>query len=313
MEEVKTAFEDESNDHDQGLFKFHQFVSTLFGLSIPNLFNYNGLSVLYILYAVLLIAALIMSYVLTLLWNSTTNYCVDKTCVMIHLVVVSSIICNVTSIVSTVFLHRRKLVVAVAELAVMNSVFDTNFASLIKDKKEGFSCWIVMSMVALHICVYITTAYAFFTCLTSNAFECLKLNPTKTVNFYMILITATNISYFAFVIHCHYKRLNYKLSYLVKATFKARNENKSVGTNTQFFMKTHDRLCDITDLLSNIFGIQMLWINIATILQCLYTLNMLLKMFYFRHDRQHEDIQDLFINVVWSILLVVSKLFCPKC
>lgn len=310
MEEVKTAFEEESNDHDQGPFKFHQFVSTVFGLSIPNLFNYNGLSVLYILYVILLIAALVMSYVLTILWKSTTNYCADKTCVIIHLVVVSSVICNLASIVSTVFLHRRKLVVAVAELAVMNLVFDTNFASLIKHKKGGFSCWIVMSMVALHICVCIITAYAFFTCITSNSFECLKHNPTKTVNFYMILITATNISYFAFVIHCHYKRLNYKLSYLVKATLKARKENKSVGTNTQFFMKTHDRLCDITDLLSNIFGIQLLWINIVTILQCLYTLNML-KMFYFQQG--HEDLQDVFINVAWSILLVVSKLVYPKC
>lgn len=268
-------------------FDFICILSSVFGFLVPNISNYNGLSVWYIIYVIFLLIFRISAIMYLLMHKINYVYktsLITVTIIDFTLYLLLSLI-DLYSSLSAIFLNRRKLVTFFRQLKEFDEIFEWKFGihSNAKSKSPQIVFFITSTVVIGNF------VYTFINrnniMKSENIFQC----GLQFLLFYSLCLIVVQIYHFIKSLEKRFQILNMKLFYFVTDFKVFQKYKKSLPSgmiqkillNVTDLCKIHDNLCDLIDLLNYTFGFQMLVIFTITIDTFLCNLNYLFK-FAFR-------------------------------
>ncbi|XP_044271280.1 putative gustatory receptor 28b [Tribolium madens] len=266
------------------IVKILQSVSEITALSVPDLFNYSGLSVIYIIYSTSLAFALVTLSVYTLYFKGIYIYknTLATVSILDSVAIASVTITNVLSISFAIIFRRRKIVLLVKNLKEIERVLN----SQINDKV----LIIVFGLLEIFLFSYIV--FESVSQIRTHGVFLYSLSVVMHVNIFLVSITVTQVQLFSTCVKQYFTFVNEKLA----TTMQYPPTSKVETIKMKFFLKTYDKLCDIIDLVSSSYGIQIACVTFIIIICLIESLNLLMK-FALRIEA---------IGDVWPTTLLIS-------
>lgn len=285
-------------------------ISELVGLSVPNLLNYKGLPVLYIVYVILLLCGLIFTCIESLIYKITNEYPNNLiTCTVLDMSFnLLMLLTNFVSLNWAIFIKRKQLVKFIKKL----KQFDESFEKKLNGIKTKY---IYRELILMHCVVLIYLSYGNYTILNYSELSyryylCINF----TVNFYFVTVTVLQVYYFAACLKVRLYILNEKVDHFryyanVFARFQKNLKPVEILNDSESFLeflKCHNALCTMINLLNNCYGWQIFCIILTTIIAFLNTINICLKYLLGTYE-----LDGSFGNVVFTsgMFLVIMYLF----
>lgn len=259
-------------------------ISELVGLSVPNILNYSGLPVLYLIYVLLLLSGLLFTSIETLKYKILFEYKNYLSTVIVldfsyNLLLLT---CNVLSLIQATFIKRRNFVNFFKKLNEFDNYFHKDFGTI-----QCRARFFYFELIVTHL---ISIAYLIY----GNYYVSYKINEFIyyycfhfTINIYLITITILQIYYYVASVNERLYNINIKSQYfinqykLMKKFTKNLKGTKFVGSiDFSVYLKSHDNLCDLFDLLSSAFGWQIFIIFLINGLTFLRSINVCLKYLF---------------------------------
>lgn len=270
--------------------KIIQKIATVLGFSVPNLYNYRGLSGYFLIYAILLCIILICTTALSLYGRFVKTYINDVLSTVILTDVffyLAPITTYTVSIIWTILFRRRDLLRFVRALRDLEKSLNTKFYFEYKyNENKLFSYFILFESF---ICSYIFYAILHISIIDFQI-KVLLFN----LNFFLSIFSMSiicmqiaqhmiNLRYmFKFLNRKLYKTINYysndKPLNIIGDEFLKSGSPKPNYVEMNFFLKKYDILCDLVDLFAKVYGLQMLFITLTITVMIIRNLNMTLKV-----------------------------------
>lgn len=285
-----------------------QKILETFCLSVPNLYNYKGLPVWYIFYAVLFLLFLNASYIWQINTRLQTYFLkIPKTAAALEGISFTGMtFTNTLSIVLAIFLRRKHIVKLVKELKEAENFFYEKFGAV--DNKENT---FIMMFVATHICYLV---YFILDCsVYVSAFGLGGISSyfMTYFNIYMLCLSVLQICSYALNIKYRVQELNDKMREVISAgitSFANDESNRETVENLRIFMKIFDRLCDAIETINECFGIQIVLIVCNSVAFIIIGLNLCFKIILKKTEFSGRTPYMIFVNVWCSLLFVVSTI-----
>lgn len=284
-------------------------ISELVGLSVPNLLNYKGLPVLYIIYVVLLLCGLIFTCTESLIYKITKEYPNNLiTCTVLDMsFYLLMLLTNFVSLNWAIFIKRKQLVKFFKKLKQFDENFEKNMNGI---KKRYF----YLEFILIHGLVLIYLSYGNYSILkyAETSYRC-YLCVNFTVNFYFVTVTVLQVYYFAACLKERLYILNEKVNhfrYYANVFARFQKNLKAVemlndSENFTKFLKRHDALCDMIDLLNNSYGWQIFFIILTAMVAFLNAINICLKYLLGTYELDEH----FGVVVVTSLIFLVNIVF----
>lgn len=297
---AKAAFQEENKNISENNVCLVETLGQLFCLSLPNLYNYNGLSVWYILYAVLFLIFLLVLLVYTLFYKLQNCYgSIDKTAIIDIIVMCFVTITNMVSVLCVIFCKRKKLVNAVKQTEEVNILLK------ISAKKENKVNRTSVLTAFLHILLLTSLSVTLIVYFLKLEDIFIMNYIIALVNLYMVIINSLHILNYSIKLGRIIENLNKKLLDVPSYMKKFKNSKKKPASSSAF-LKTQDQLCDITEMYNDVFEFPVLLTSCLCVLQTLQTLNLLLEVVLRNSISINITITDVVLSVLWSVVLCVS-------
>ncbi|XP_031335168.1 uncharacterized protein LOC116165040, partial [Photinus pyralis] len=182
------AFEERKPLQPDIILKFINGISQIFCLTIPNVYNYNGLSVWYLLYSLLLVSLLILILCWTVKSKLEDYYSfIDKTCALDLMVMVFYTVSNSVTIIGTVIFQRKNLVAAIRYIEDLGNLHEMPLIL-----KSCNDTKLFLALVGLlHTCIgaiLLTSIVLFYFGKINVIFSIIRF-----VNLYIVIITTLQI------------------------------------------------------------------------------------------------------------------------
>lgn len=290
------------------IVKFVQSLSQLCCVTLPNLFKYNGLAVLYIVYSGLFCIGLFSLCILTIYFkfNGIYSHSTVTVSILDGLSVFGSTIANIISILSAIFFSRRNLVQLVRRLQEMEKILNGKFTMVCQlDEKALFFQFLALTLLILVFIIYDSRNQ-----FNSGGFGCYKTAVLMHINIFILCMVVMQIQLYSTCIKQYFKFANDRLSTTMQYSL---NTPKSIvlvhGTiNMRFFLKMYDKICDIIELVNRSFGVQVVFICLLIITCLIKSLNLLMK-FALKMDAfgTSWDIPMLISDIYFSFVYIVLK------
>lgn len=279
-------------------------------LSVPNLYNYKGLPVWYILYTVLFIIFLNGAFIYQINNRFHTYFqTIPKTAAALEGISFTGMtLTNTLSIVLAIFSRRKHVVKLVKQLKEAENIFHETFGAV--DKKENK--FILMFLVT-HFCFLLyfimdCTVYisAFGLGGVSNYFM-------TYFNIYMLCLSVLQICSHALSIKYTLRNIYEKMQDIIGTgikDFANDQSNRESVENLRIFMKIFDRICDAIETINECFGIQIVLIVCNSVAFIIIGLNLCFKIILKRVEFSEKTPYMIFVSVWCSFLFVVSFIMC---
>lgn len=243
---------------EENSLKYLQTISSIFGLAIPNLYTYSGLSVWYILYSLLVITVMCAIFARALMsWINFFRVKVLGTIIVLNCMCLSIILAsNVVAILFAVFLKRKAMVKLVKQLKQIDKLTRENKWSFKTTK--GFT----KIFIALHACILLQVVMEATFYTSAFGLRSLVLALLTGSLMYIHMINVLQISSFPVRVKQRCLGLNEAFRQLTTSSQKAtqvQDVNK-VLDDTRLLLKIYDSLCDIFDFVSKCYGVQMIFV-----------------------------------------------------
>lgn len=297
-----TTKDEKTAPEDQKIFKILFDLSKFLGLSIPNLFNYNGVAVCFIIYSLAVCLALLGFSVLVIYSKLQTYYMyLIKTVVILDATIdIGAATTNILSIVIVVISSRRNIVNIIRNLKrIETSLFNkfplNNDNEIINHQQINVLLVTQLLILKLIIFAYVLFCGIFIVINEPSFLRILSLLIVY-VNILMISITVMQIHYYS----VNVRRL---IQILNKYLITVRPESLDVT----YFLKTYDKVCDIIDAISNSYGIQIMTLSCIIILVLIKSLNLMMKVVLQVETLSSSTKAFVLISDTWnSIIFIVS-------
>ncbi|EFA12700.1 gustatory receptor 89 [Tribolium castaneum] len=244
--------------------KILQTISAITALSVPDLFTYGGLPVIYILYSILIAFTLVALSVYTLYFKVIYFYknLLATVSILDSVTIASVTLTNVLSIFFAVIFRRRKIVSLVKNLQEIERVLNEKFQVSCEINEK--SLLIVFGLLETFLFSYI--AFDCVSQIRTHGFFLYSLSVVMHLNVFLVSITVSQVQLFSTCIKQYFSVVNEQLATTKVATIKMK-----------FFLQTYDKLCDIVDLVSDSYGIQIACVTFIIIICLIESLNLLMK------------------------------------
>ncbi|XP_018573106.1 uncharacterized protein LOC108912387 [Anoplophora glabripennis] len=259
--------------------KILQFLSTTIGLSVPNLFQYEGLSVLYAGYSLLLcllhLATQVYSFVIKYRFYSIISLTVTVLDVCVGFITLAA---NISCITCAIFLKRRKMVKLTGTLKIVEEQLQKKFHTF----AEYHDTSLLLQFIAFITLVFILTTY-YCTSLTRlavlNGLE-ISLMIANNLQTVPIAILIMQVHFCSTNVKCLFQLLHKNMQDTLQPTKNPTNDVSLIDhsiPDAVYFLKKYDVLCDSIDMMSEAFGPQIFFIVWAITVNILIGLNGILK------------------------------------
>lgn len=286
-------------------------ISELVGLSVPNILNYSGLPVLYLIYVLLLLSSLLFTSVQTLKYKILYEYenFLSTVIVLDFGFNLLLLLCNVLSLIQATFVKRRNYVSFFKKLNEFDNYFHKDFGAI-----QCRARFFYFEFVLTHLLCIAYLIYGNYYITTNEINEFVYYYCCHfTINIYLITITVLQIYYYVATVNERLYNVNVKSRYYINQyklmkKFAKNLKGRKFVENVDFsaYLKSHDNLCDLFDLLSSGFGWQIFFVLLISAVSFLRSTNVCLK-YLFGTFRMEEGFAFAFFATT-SIIFAVRKL-----
>lgn len=275
-------------------------------LSVPGLYNYNGLSVWYMCYTLLFLAVLNATYVWQMYLRIHTYFnFIPKTASVLESVSFTGLtFTNTLSVVVAIFLRRKSIVKLIKELKESEKLFQEKFGDM-ESKESVFS----VIFIATHVCAllyFVLDSYLY------KELRSLVAYYMTYFNVYMLCMSVLQICGYALDVKHKIQHVNTKMQELIGRgiLLKADNNgaNREAVENLKIFMKIFDRLCDVIEMINECFGVQIVLIVCNSVTFIIIGLNMCFKIVLRRALSLEKSITPLIFVQIWCALLFIVSI-----
>ncbi|KAF5275851.1 hypothetical protein FQR65_LT04089 [Abscondita terminalis] len=264
---TKVAFESHNKLKLNLWIKILDGISQLLCLTVPNLYNYNGLSVWYLLYSLTFVALLYFLLVWNVKLKIDSYYrIIDKTSTLDVLVMFSYSFINSFIILHTVFFRRKSLILGIRQLEELYNAF--NLSPYI-NKSKTFVIFGASSHLKFAAILVVVVSFHF---LRIEQLQAL-LHVHTLVNLYIIIINTLQIINYCHMLETLFYNLNKNLKFII--TKNKHDINKPV--KMEAMLKLHDKLCDAQHSFNDVLGLPIILLCGLVTLNCLQTINLILE------------------------------------
>ncbi|XP_063912666.1 uncharacterized protein LOC135129443 [Zophobas morio] len=257
-----------SSGHEQlsgkKIVRFLQPVCQVMGLTVPDLFNYCGLAVFYLIYSSLICILLFALCIYSLYFKVLHFYgnIILTAAILDAITAVGTTATTTVSILLAVVFQRRKIVKVFKDLMEIERMLNEKFECTCKLEDKGlliqFGC---LEFIILSYTIFESA----FRIQTHGLFR-YTWSVDRYLNLFMISLIVMQVQFISTVIKQYFGFVNDK------------NSNGKYGAvKTKFFLKIYDRLCDVIDLTSKSHGIQIAAISFIIIICLIQSMNLLMK------------------------------------
>lgn len=286
-------------------------ISELVGLSVPNILNYNGLPVLYLIYVLLLLSGLLFTSIQTLKYKILIEYenYLPTLVVLDFIYNCLLLLCNLLSLIYATFVKRRNFVAFFKKMKEFDEYFHVDFGAILCRSRYFYFEFILIHLISIAYIAY--GNYCISNKFSDNAFVyyyCFHF----TFNIYFLTITVLQVYYYSASVHerlynVTMKSKEYVHKYIIMKKFeKNLKGHKFVKSTCDFsiYLKSHDSLCDLFDLLSSSFGWQIFLIVLISAINFLTSINVCLK--YLLGALSMDD------GLTFAFFITTSAMFAVK-
>lgn len=264
---------------DKRIIKLLQRISQTIGLSVPDLYNYNGLAVWYIIYSILICLLLLGLCVYTLYCKCLYFYfdIIATVAILDSIAITSITLTNVISVLFTVIVRRRKIVQVVKHLKEIERTLNEKFDIVCQLNDRG----LFLQFISLEIMI---AAYVIFDSISEikgNDVFHYSWTVVMHLNIIMVSVSVMQVQIVSTCIKQYFRVVNERLGATMQYPVWRKGEkssNPKFGTvNMKFFLKLYDKLCDVIELTSKSHGIQIACISFIIIICLIESMNILMK------------------------------------
>lgn len=285
-----------------------QTILQILGLSVPNLLHYKGLSVWYILYIITLVTCIVFVYFWELNVRIHSYYQkILKTTVALESTSLTTMtIANVFSIISSVFLRRKQRITLIRELRIVKREFEEKFGCTYNNKKT-----LSLLFCLIHVVVVLYIIVDGTICQNTFGVRQLVSFLLTYYHIYMISLNVLQICTYATFIKGEFNCLNDMIYSTTLKAIKKHGDyetNRTNLTNMRYFLKTFDKLCDMVELVSKCFGLQIVFIVCISLVVIINGFNTSFKFLLSKATAPKMENMPyiVFANVWCSFMFVVS-------
>lgn len=286
-----------------------QLLATIFCLSPPNLFHYRGLPIIFLVYGITLCIAIIINevfYIYQILrmfdkygYNFILSQVLQLTCF------ISSTIFTVLSIVQPLIIKRKLLVRLTRSLKRL----ETELKDKCRETIAHNNNYLWIQLLTISCLILCGSVRAFLTMKNTNYLK-LRLQ-VYNIQMLSILIFILQIQLCTSKIRnmVVYLQRNIEEKIIPKTSrlFLNNDMDKPIRVEPIFFLRKFDDLCDIIDMVSDVFGFQIVAITTCIILNVLFGVSSVSEMIVGEANKVTNDITDCLQNVGNLILVTVSR------
>lgn len=280
--------------HNKKIIKIIQRISEIICLSVPDLYNYSGLPVIYIFYSILISLILVGLSIYTLYYKIFYFYrnIIITASILDSVTIISVTITNLISISFAIIFHRKKIVQIVKNLKEIEKVLNEKLDVKCQINDNG----LITSFILLEILIFSYIIFDTLSHIWTHGSFLYSLSIIMHVNIFLMSVTVTHVQLYATCIKQYFKIANNLLA--VKMQFEKNLSQKEKNGNVKmiFFLRTYDKLCDIIDLVNTSYGIQIACVTFVIIVCLIESMNVLMK-FALRIET---------MDGIWSITLLTA-------
>nr|XP_023023177.1 uncharacterized protein LOC111511394 [Leptinotarsa decemlineata] len=262
--------------------KLLQILSVSLGLSIPNLYVYEGLSIFYVIYSVLLCLVQTVTLIFNIVITTGNQYHLQplSTNILHTVALFLSTATNIISIIMTVTLKRRKMVKLAKTISTLEKQMQLKYQeTIIYDNNKLITKFLLFQSFIIGINLHQLYIYSglFNSSFWHVAVYCLSKSDVMSIS-----IIVSQVYFYCScikrIIQFTHENMVKKIR-PVKSTNFVDHELKDIfRIETDFFVKKYDMICDITDMVGDIFDTQIFFILICIVIEVLHGINNSLRV-----------------------------------
>lgn len=290
---------------ESNFLKYLQSIACIFGLAIPNLQFYRGLSVWYILYTVIVLASMVAIFIIAALkWIDLFQVQILGTIIILNCMCLAIMtFSNIVAILSAVIFKRKGIVHLVKIMKTVDKVMNAN--NWVMESNKNFA----RVFIGMHICIclQITMESAFYT----SAFGVSSLMNALLNGFLMYIHTINVLQISSFPLRINHRCISlYKVLHrLLTSTQKATQvqEFHKILHDTRTLLKIYDNICDMFEIVSRCFGVQMILVVCVSVIFIVKGFNTCIKYSLKKIHLAHKEHEYplLFINLCRCMTFIV--------
>ncbi|CAG9857522.1 unnamed protein product [Phyllotreta striolata] len=274
--------------------------SEIFAVTAPNLYDYEGASLLYVAYAIVvclsqLTASALSTYVH---WTKRSSGMSMTSNVLFTIVRLQLALTNVTSIVTLVLVKRRRLVGKTRRLGNVERTLQANFQRTIDYKPTVLTAQLGL-FIGLILCIGIFDVYVTASSLQYDAFDA-AIHSSYRLQVFIVALTTAQV-------RCCCARIQAAVEF---ANERMRDTLRTVAGEATFFLRRYDELCDAVDAVSDVYGAAMLMIVGCVVANLLAGSSALLKVLTVVRRDDALLLTSLFGIVEYAVISVMLAVPC---
>lgn len=298
-------------------------LSTIFGLLVPNVLNYTGLSVWYIFYVLVMFIfkISIFIYQMTLQFKYTYPYTLSTILVIDFTLNFILHITTLTSIGGAVFKNRKDFVKFFRILREFDEYFSNRFGNYDVEVVRNFN----LELFLVHFLLLAYYIYAYLTNICKASYFTVIICTSNFICIYYLAIVVLQIYYFTRILQYRFKVVNSKLADIIKDYLAFKKYEKSIPSVTMLqtsthlldVSKNHEKLCELVDIINKIYGIQITFIFALSIVAVIESVNFGLKLSFKILNINDVDMIENVILIFWTtaiflMFLIMVVMICDE-
>ncbi|RZC39611.1 uncharacterized protein BDFB_000669 [Asbolus verrucosus] len=305
---------------DKKIVKLLHRISQTLGLSIPNLYNYDGLAVCYLIYSFMICVILLGLCIYTLYVKIAHFYfgLIITAAILETISISGGTATNIISILSAVVLRRRKIVQAVKNIKEIEKALNEKFDVICQLDEKG----LFLQFICLEVLIVLYIIYDSTFKIVQHGFSHFSLAVIMYLNMFLISINVMQVQLVSTCMKQYFQMINERLSETMQypVTMMKTNETANSKFRTvkmKFFLKIYDKLCDVIDLVSKSYGIQIVFVAFIIIIGLIESMNLLMK-FALKMDSEELQLRVTFLiatlwkSVIYIIFGVMLAINCEQ-
>ena len=303
---------------EKKIVKLLQPICQVMGLATPDLFNYRGVAVFFILYSLLicLILLALCAYAIYFKMGYFYNQIIVTAAVLDITNTLGTTATTILCVLFSVTFRRKKIVQLVKNLKEIEKSLNEKFDVVCHLEDKGLLIQFVCLEIMVFTYIIFDTAFEIYI----NGALHYSWSIILHVNLFMISLIVVQVQFFSTTIKQYFAFMNDRLLLIRNCGGKWDPDCKFKTVNMKFFLKVYDKLCDVIDLVGTSYGIQIAAISFNIIMCLIGSLNLLMKFALgndlhvegWRYGLLAADTWNSIIYIVRLLLLLSSFLFVTR-
>lgn len=259
--------------------KLLQFVSTLLGLSVPKLYDYKGLSLLYLTYVVLIYLTVSPAYIWWPFMRAFSHKVVLSSKVLDILNVFVTFIANSTAVFRAILFKRKNIIILNLMLDDLEQQMEEKYQDSIRYDETD----ILVQLIVFFTCFFLMSIFDWYESnLNQSNYYIMIISSVTYLYICAILIIILQIHFYSTRIRCMLQYLHRKIYEEIRPVFVSSRLDtdyvmKYMSMESIFFIRKHDDMCDAINEVNNIYGYQIFFVVTCIVMNIINSLNVLLK------------------------------------